>query len=275
MPEAALSNKSAKELAYLHDLYVATDWSERFARLVDEHIKLPGDGQFLYVEAGTGNHVIELREKLDEKVEVFCTESDEERLNIAKAKSVAVGAAIHFQNSFPHRLNFPDAAFETVICDASFLSTSRLLAVWTELFRVLDNKGNAAFLVPTAGSFGEFFSIYWEALHTLEMTELGAEIENLIQNLPTISDVEDVTTNAGFRNIETNTSNELFEFETGGEFLRSPLVSDFLFPTWTGFVPEEKQVKILRAIEKVIDESNDGLSFQLSVKMTLVTARKN
>lgn len=275
MPEAALSNKSAKELAFLHDLYVATDWSERFAELVDKNIKLPSDGQFLYVEAGTGNHVIELRKKLNEKVAIFATESDEEKLNIAKAKAVAVNAPIHFQNSFPHRLNFPDASFETVVCDASFLATARLLAVWTELFRVLDNKGNAAFLLPTASSFGEFFSIYWEALHALGMEEMAAEIENLIRNLPTISDVEDVATNAGFSKIEANTNHELFEFETGEDFLRSPLVSDFLLPIWTDFVPAAKQVKLLRAIEKVINESNDGLSFRLTVKMTLVTARKN
>ncbi len=268
------TDKSAKELAYLHDLYVATDWSVRFAELVDKNIKLPDDGQFLYVEAGTGNHVIELCEKLDEKVEVFATVSNEERLNIAKAKAVAVNAAIHFQNSFPHQLNFPDAAFETAICDASFLQTERLLAVWKELYRVLDNKGNAAFLVPTAGSFGEFFSIYWEALHALGMDEMGAEIENLIENLPTVSDVEDVTANSGFRKIESSTNNELFEFETGDEFLRSPLISDFLFPTWVGFVPDKKQVEILRSIEKVINDSSDGLSFRLSVKMTLVTARK-
>lgn len=268
------TDKSAKELAYLHDLYVATDWTERFAQLVDENIKLPVDGQFLYVEAGTGNHLIELREKLNEKVEMFSTESDDERLNITKAKAAALNAAIHFQNSFPHQLNFPNAAFGTVICDGSFLETPRLLAVWREIFRVLETGGNAAFVLPTAGSFGEFFSVYWEALHALGMEEIGAEVETLIKNLPTVSDVEDVATNAGFSNVETNTSKEVFEFETGDEFLRSPLISDFLYPTWTGFVPEEKQVKLLRALEKVINESSDKLSFRLSVKMTLVTATK-
>jgi ubiquinone/menaquinone biosynthesis C-methylase UbiE len=269
------TDKSAKELAYLHDLYVATDWSERFTRLVDENIKLPNDGQLLYVEAGTGNHVIELREKLDEKVALFATESDGERLNIAKAKAVATNSAIHFQNSFPHELNFPDAAFGTVICDASFLPISRLLAIWKQLFRVSDNGGNVALVLPTVSSFGEFFSVYWEALYALGLEEMGAEVEKLIKDLPSVSDVEDIATNAGFKKIETNTSREIFNFETGEEFLRSPLISDFLFPLWTGFVPEEKQVKLLRAIEKVINESNDGLNFQLSVKMTLLTAKKN
>ena len=45
------THKSDKELAFLHDLYVATDWGERFAELVDEHVKLPRALRryFLYV----------------------------------------------------------------------------------------------------------------------------------------------------------------------------------------------------------------------------------
>ena len=42
--------KSEKELAFLHDLYVAPDWGERFAELVDAHIKLPKEGRALSYE---------------------------------------------------------------------------------------------------------------------------------------------------------------------------------------------------------------------------------
>ena len=45
--------KSQKELAFLHDLYIATDWGERFAELVDAHLELPKEGRALYVEAAT------------------------------------------------------------------------------------------------------------------------------------------------------------------------------------------------------------------------------
>src|SRR5215208_3713415 len=46
--------KSDKELAFLHDLYVETDWGERFAELIDEHVVLPREGRALYVGSGTG-----------------------------------------------------------------------------------------------------------------------------------------------------------------------------------------------------------------------------
>lgn len=274
MRDQMSSTKSAKELAYLHDLYVATDWSDRFAKLIDETIALPDEGQFLYVECGTGSHALALREKIDEEVDFFATESDEERLRIAQSKAQVVNGSIRFQNSHPHKINFPNATFGTVVCDASFINVERLLGVWEEIHRILEREGNVALVLPTAGSFGQFFSVFWEALHNLDMDALGGEVERLITELPHIFDVEDVAKNAGFEKIETNTTNEIFEFETGGDFLRSPLIEDFLFPLWTEFVPDDKQVKLLRAIERVINEARNELSFRLSVKMTLVTARK-
>lgn len=273
--EARLVAKSAKELAYLHDLYVATDWSERFAELIDKSlVVLPKDGQFLYAECGTGGHAMELREKLKDTVQFYATESDPERLKIAESKAQIVAAPVHFQNSFPHKLNFPAATFGNIICDGSFLPVERLRAVWQELFRVLESKGSVGFVLPTAGSFGDFFSTFWEALYTLELKEMGAQVEDLIKALPTVSDVEDTARNAGFAHVESATNIELFEFATGNDFVRSPLVSDFLYPLWTGFIPDAQQVRVLRQIEKVIDDARDDLSFRLTVKMTLVTAKK-
>jgi hypothetical protein len=53
-----METKSQKELAFLHDLYIATDWGERFAALVDEHIELPKEGRVLYTSppARVGTH---------------------------------------------------------------------------------------------------------------------------------------------------------------------------------------------------------------------------
>jgi len=268
------TDKTAKELAFLHDLYVATDWSERFAELVDLRLKLPDEGQLLYIECGTGNHALELREKLNDDVEMICTESDVERLRIAQAKAEAVSADIKFQNSPPHRLNFPNAEFTAVVCDASFLPVSDLLPIWQEIYRVTEEEGNVAFVLPTAGSFGEFFSIFWEALHELELNELGDEVEKLITDLPKVSDVKEVAANAGFQAIEPETRLEIFEFDLGEDFIRSPLISDFLFPIWTKFVPPEQQVHLIRKIEDLINITRDELTFRLTVKMTLVTARK-
>jgi ubiquinone/menaquinone biosynthesis C-methylase UbiE len=269
------ATKSAKELAFLHDLYVATDWSERFASLVDKFYILPTEGQFLYVECGTGNHALNICEKLPEGIDFFCTESDAEKLNLAQAKSETVRAGIKFQHTVPKKLNFPTNAFDGIICDASFLSVYDLSEIWQEIFRVTEKEGRAGVLLATAGSFGEFFSVFWEALQSLKMIELGSEVESLITSLPTVSDAKEMAVRAGFNRVQSFTQNEIFEYEVGQDFLRSPLISDFLFPKWSAFVPEDRHVHLLRKIEEVINESRQDLNFQLSVKISMITGRKS
>ncbi|MGH9906287.1 MAG: hypothetical protein ACRD8U_11985, partial [Pyrinomonadaceae bacterium] len=73
--------KSDKELAFLHDLFVATDWGERFAQLVDEHVVLPKKGQALYLSSGTGGHAIALQER-SEELKFICVEESEEYLEL-------------------------------------------------------------------------------------------------------------------------------------------------------------------------------------------------
>src|SRR3989440_11863024 len=77
---AMSAHKSDKELAFLHDLYVATDWGERFAELVDKHVKLPKKGRALYVASGTGGHALALGERAGRDVTLVCVAESEGRL---------------------------------------------------------------------------------------------------------------------------------------------------------------------------------------------------
>src|SRR5918998_3820045 len=85
--------KSDKELAFLHDLYVATDWGERFAQLVDEHVELPKEGRALYVGAGTGGHALALAQRGGAALELVGVEESEEQVELARAKAASVESA--------------------------------------------------------------------------------------------------------------------------------------------------------------------------------------
>ena len=71
-------SKSLKELAFLRDLSIAKDWTERFTNFADKKVKFPKDGNILYFNSGTLSHSIELREKLDEKKINLTVISDDE-----------------------------------------------------------------------------------------------------------------------------------------------------------------------------------------------------
>src|SRR4051812_26503198 len=109
------SSKSDKELAFLRDLYVATDWSERFAELVDEHVKLPKEGSMLYVAAGTGGHALAMQERAGSRLSLVCVDESEENLELGRAKAVAVRADPEFRRAQLEALGFEDDQFDLVV----------------------------------------------------------------------------------------------------------------------------------------------------------------
>jgi ubiquinone/menaquinone biosynthesis C-methylase UbiE len=268
------NRKSDKELAFLQDLFVATDWGERFAELIDEHIKLPNEGEALYVAAGTGGHAMALHERAGDKVELLCLEENPECLELAKAKATTTNEKITFDIAQPDRLPLSDNRFDLVIGNASLVSQPRIRKMFSEIVRVAAPGATIALTLPTASSFGEFFSIYWEALHNTGLIDHESDVEQLITELPTVSDVEQLAEEEGLRDVESWTRIEEFDFESGEQFLTSPLVSEFLMQDWLALVPDDKRAELFSEISRLINEERHEAEFALSVKATLVVGQK-
>lgn len=269
-------NKTNKELAYLKDLYVAPDWSERFAELFDDNVSLLDEGRVLYVEANTGGHAIALQEKMGERVEVVGVDESEESIELARAKAnVAKRKGVSFYQSALDALYFDDSEFDLVIGDGSLVRPHRLVQMMAEMVRVASVGATVALTLPTSGSFGEFFSIFWEALLNADLIGHSVDVENLITELPTVSTIEELAQQSGLEDVTSITKLEEFDFETGEEFLSSPLIMNFLLPVWLTTLPEETHEQVREEIARVIDESRDEMDFALSVKATLVKGIKS
>ncbi len=268
---------SEKELAYLYELYIAPDWGERFAALIDAHVKLPKDGTVLYVAAGTGGHALALKERAGADVTLVGVDESEERLQLARVKAAAVklGATTQFRLTQLEALDFEDEQFELVIGDASLVAPVRLPEMLAELVRVAAPGGTVAFHLPTASSFGEFFSLYWEALSNVGLFAETPLVEQLITELPTISTVEQLATHEGLDEVQTWTNLEEFNYASGAEFLSAPLVKDFLLRDWLESLADEAaHAQVLTEIERIIDDERHEGAFTLSLKATLVVGRK-
>src|SRR5512141_2929823 len=154
-----MPTKSEKELAFLQDLYVATDWGERFAELVDAHVEVPKEGRALYVESCTGGHALALQSRARTKLELLCTDQDDECLEVARAKATALNEPTQFRHENPQALSFADDQFDLVLANASLALPRHLPSALTELVRVAKPGATVAWWLPTASSFGEFFSV--------------------------------------------------------------------------------------------------------------------
>ncbi|HEV2913529.1 MAG TPA: class I SAM-dependent methyltransferase [Pyrinomonadaceae bacterium] len=269
------ANKSDKELAFLQELYVATDWGERFAALMDEHLELPKRGRALYVASGTGGHALAMQERAGDDVTFVCIDESEECLELARVKAMAIKADPEFRRAQLEALGFEDDQFDLVVGDASMVAPERLPEIIPEMVRVAAPGGTVALSAATSSSFGEFFSIYWEALRSAGLEEHSPEVETLIRELPTVGAIEELAQREGLEAVTSWTSIEEFDYESGEEFLNAPLITDFLLRSWLESLPDdEKRARATGEIARIIDEERQDMDFTLSVKATVVVGRK-
>lgn len=270
-----VGNKSEKELAFLQDLYVATDWGERFAELIDEHVKPPKKGRMLYVASGTGGHALAMQERAGDKLSLVCLDESEECLELGRVKAMAVRSDPEFRRDQLEALSFEDDQFDLVVGDASLVAAERLPEMLSEMVRVAAPGATVALSLVTASSFGEFFSVYWEALRNLGIEDREHDVESLITELPTVAAIETMATNEGLDNVASWMQVEEFNYESGEEFLNAPLITDFLLTRWLESLPEtEAQERVAKEIARIIDVERQDMDFTLSVKIALVVGRK-
>ncbi|HYG10472.1 MAG TPA: class I SAM-dependent methyltransferase [Pyrinomonadaceae bacterium] len=271
-------NKTDRELAFLHDLYIATDWGERFAGLMDEHVQVPKAGHALYVAAGTGGHALAIKERAGEDVTLIGVDESEARLALARAKAAAtkLNEVTEFRAAQLEALAFEDEQFDLVLGDASLVAVERLPEVLAEMVRVAAPGATVALMLPTASSFGEFYSIYWEALLNADRLEQSPIVEQLITERPTVAEVETLAAREGLDLVQTWTNIEEFDYESGEEFLNAPLIRDFLLQNWLEPLGEDEEGRgrVISEVKRIIEEERNEATFSLTIKATLVVGQK-
>ena len=268
--------ENLKELAYRYDLFIAPDWRDRFDTLVDESIKLPVEGRILDVNCGTGAHAIEAAERMHGKGEVVGVDPSAECIAIARAKALVKKVkGLQFEQGIASDLPFESHTFDIVIGDVSMMRADEIDQVLAEMVRVARPEGRVILKLTTHGSLDEFFSIYWEALHEMGLDdEVWASLEGLINERPTISDVELVAQRAGLSNVESFVSREEFSYDTADRFFESPLIADYFLSDWLEIVPSESREKVRRRIAAIIERERNEAPFEISIKATVITGTK-
>ncbi len=268
--------KNEKELAYRYDLFITPDWRDRYDTIINEQIKLPAEGQFLDVNSGTGAYAIELAERVEGKGEVIGTDSSAERIELSQAKAqVKKTDNVTFEQASATDLPYRDDRFDAVIGDASMVAPDEIEEMVTELARVASPGAKVIVKLATRGSFDEFFSIYWEALLGAGIVdEVWRSLETLINERLTASDSEKMVKRAGLKQVEAISSREAFLFDSGNEFLESPLIKDTFLEEWLSIVPEDRRQDVYEHLASLIDrELHDG-PFEVSVKATIISGVK-
>ncbi len=260
--------KSAKELAFLRDLYVDAEWTVRFMELTDKHFKFTDDRSLLYINAGTGNHVLEIGTKAGREAQIGAMCENEHLLKIAQDKAIATRSRVDFSDE-----EFDEDNFDAVLADGSFVSPAKFRDFVADASRYAEIGGTVAVFLVSAGSFGEVFSVLWEAMMDVESEDFSLA-EKLVAELPTLSAIEEVFSEAGLERVKTHVATELFEFENGKAFIESPLVGDFLMPRWFEGLSKKEIERIRKRLARLIDDEEASITFRFTVKAVLAVGEK-
>lgn len=268
--------RDARELAYLYDLYIVPQWREPFDQILDEGLKLPEEGKYLEVGCGTGGYAIDLAARGGVRTTVVGVDPDVERLALAKGKAeIRKANRVSFQQGSAVALDFPDGEFDLVIGDGSMLPPSQIGQAFAELLRVAAEGATVAMKLATRGSFDEFFSIYWEALYDLELTEYSPQLEGLITERLMVSDAEELAAAAGMKQVRSVTQKERFDFKDAATFLAAPLIETEFLDDWLAILPDDAaRQRVRQQLLKIIDRERYNADFDVSIKATVVIGQK-
>ena len=80
---------------------------------------------------------------------------------------------------------------------------------------------------------------------------------------------------SGLQDVASWTTIEEFDYESGEQFFKSPLITDFLLPNWLEPLPEASRDKVIAELAGIIDEEQHSGEFALTLKATLVLGKKS
>ena len=268
--------RDEKELAYRYDLFVTPEWRERFDALINEGLELPAKGRVLDLNCGTGAFAIEIAAKMHGNGDVIGVDSSAERIAIAQAKALVEKAKdIRFEQGIDTALPFESGEFDAVIGDASLTHPNQIQDVLAEMVRVVRADGRVILKLTTRGSFDEFFSIYWEALHDIGMADdVWTGLEGLINQRHTLSEAESIAERSGLRELNKLTTKEEFNFNSAEEFLESPLIADHFLDEWLEIVSDDRRQMVLERLRAIIERERSGASFDVSIKAAVLAGIK-
>jgi ubiquinone/menaquinone biosynthesis C-methylase UbiE len=264
------------ETSYLYDLYLVPGWCELFDRMIEQEVQLPKEGRILELGCGTGGLAIDLALRGEGGREVVAIDADPAMIALAQGKaSIHKPSGLTFLTGTLETLALPPERFDLLIADFSLTPWRQAPCQIEELLPLARKGATLVLKLATRGSFDEFFSLYWEALYHLGLSELSPALEALIEARLSVTDAERWVREAGWHHVKSLQGMSPLTFPDAATLFDSPLLQTVFLDSWLDILPDEStRDAVTKQISQILDQERQGGTFDLSVKTTLLVARK-
>ncbi|MGA1369663.1 MAG: class I SAM-dependent methyltransferase, partial [Blastocatellia bacterium] len=259
-----------------YDLYLVPGWCEFFDRMIEEEVRLPKEGRILDLACGSGGLAIDLALRGSEGREVVGVDADPALVALAEGKAgIRQASRLQFLAGSLGTLALDRESFDVVIADFSLIPWRPAPCEVRDLLPLARKGATLVLKLATRGSFDEFFSLYWEALYDLGLTDLSPRLEALIESRLSVAEAERIAQEAGWRRVHSLLRTERLEFPDAASFFSSPVICTAFLDSWLAILPEATtRQAMVDQLSQILDRERQGASFDLSIKTTLLLGQK-
>lgn len=265
--------ESIDEAVVAHREVMERLWSQPLIDAAGELLPLPPESTVLIAAARCGFVPLHVHEHLPEDSRIIAVENNRDFLDVARARAESEGVdRIFFVGQRTTDLSYADDVFKGVMCLDGLVTSRQLTEAVAELARVGASGGQLAVAAPLVSSFPEFYDLLDEALrqHGLDhvRSRAGGMKDSLISSARLLRTARD----NGLADVEIREFSWEIGFDSGLEFLQSPIVRSTFFPHWIGTVRSSERETVLRYIADAIDTYWHDRSFSTSIEAALMVA---
>jgi len=251
---------------------VVPAWEARLAPALIEAIELPQEGSVLVAECRTGYVPLEMLRRLPENTRCVAIEPSRDMLDLARSKAGEdPDRRIYWDAKRIDQLKFRDGVFGASMCAAGILTKDDVHLAASELARLTTPGGPIGLVVPMRNMFTEFYDLYREALVAMGHLELEPMLNAYIDDLFDAEALRVDLAAAGVRDAEIHTVRFMLPFDSGEDFLLSPLVESLHLPLWLRLCPNDDIMQaILTYVLGAMDRYYEGLGLELTAEAAWV-----
>ncbi len=259
---------------HAYDAFVVPRYMTLFGEPVLETLIDSRDAQVLHVNCRTGYPDRALATRL-ESAHIYSCDPSPWALAAARAKvSERESLTVDYRAVESLPLPFPDGAFSHALTlHAPFASTDRMALVG-ELSRVLAPRGQLIVALPLRGSFIEVSDLFREYAVKHEKLDVLRGVELLVEERPTAETLAREVEKSGFEYVDVDVRTRALKFTSGRDFVQHPVARLHAMRELRGTQPEDEWSRMVEYLAHAIDKYWSGHSFELTVKVGCVTARR-
>jgi SAM-dependent methyltransferase len=260
------------EQALAYKAVVEKLWAEPVFDACRDSLPTPADATVLVAEARCGYVPLELAKLSGDSTRIIALDSHSSMLDVARKRAEGKDGEdrIYFVAQRVGDLSYADEVFQAGICLDGICTNRQAREGVAELARVTADGGRVVVAAPLASSFPEFYDMLDEALRAHELTDVLPRVAQLDDSLLSLGDLAGAADAAKLGDVELEKIRWTLSFDSGHDFLHSPLVRTTFFPQWLGVIRSSEREPVLRYITDAIDTYWHGQAFVTSIEAAVL-----